>query len=181
MSANICHTCDFAVGILSWDLFVSVSVGCLMQVCFCDGSLQSFSDQDWEPGLFPPGLCTDRGNQCVWLILDDVCSVEGTEPPNLPKPCSTYLATSLYQGVNTSALHTKDAEQKKPKSWCEAQVCQWYNSPFSQTTEEKLVFLQWSGFKWKIRPSDWVAVTISKWHLGGLVHCGIFLWKRGQF
>lgn len=101
-----------------------------MQVCFCDGSLQSFSDQDREPGPFPRGLRTDGGNQCVWLILVDVSSVEGTEPPNLPKPCSTYLATSLYQGVNTFALHTKDTEQKKPKSSCEAQVCQWYNTPF---------------------------------------------------
>lgn len=62
-------------------------------------------------------LRTGGGNQCVWLILPDVSSVGGTEAPNLPKPCSTYLATSLYQGVNTSALHTKDTEQKKHKSW----------------------------------------------------------------
>lgn len=175
-------TRDFAVGILSWDLFVSVSVGCLMQVCFCDGSLQSVSDQDREPGPFPAGLRTDGGNQCVWLILADVSSVEGTEPPNLPKPCSTYWATRLYQGVNTSALHTKDAEQKKPKSWCEAQVCQWY-TPFSQTTEEKLVFLQWSAFKlnkgnqviWLSR-CYYIKMTFRRL----LVHCGI-LFKEGEF
>lgn len=176
-------TRDFAVGILSWDLFVSVSVGCLMQVCFCDGSLQSVSDQDREPGPFPAGLRTDGGNQCVWLILADVSSVEGTEPPNLPKPCSTYWATRLYQGVNTSALHTKDAEQKKPKSWCEAQVCQWY-TPFSQTTEEKLVFLQWSAFKWnKGNQVIWLSrcYYIKMTFRRLLVHCGIFLFKKGEF
>lgn len=116
----------FAVGILSWGLFVSVLVGCLMQVCFCDGWLQHVSDQDQEPGPFPPGIRTGGASRYVRLILPDVSSAQGTEPLNLPKPCPTYLALSLYHGVNTLVLHTKNTDQKKKaKSWC---VISFYNS-----------------------------------------------------
>ncbi len=46
----------FAVVVLNSGLFVSVSAGCLMQLCFCDGWLQCFSNQEWGPGLFPVGV-----------------------------------------------------------------------------------------------------------------------------
>lgn len=98
MHANIYHSWDSAVGILSWGLFVSVSVGCLMQVCFCDGWLQRFSEQDREPGAFPLGIRTGGGNQYVWLILPDVSSAEGTEPqicPNHGPP--TQLQASIKE------------------------------------------------------------------------------------
>lgn len=67
-----------AVGILSWGLFVSVSVGCLMQVCFCDGWLQHVSDQDPEPGPFPAGIRAGRASRFVGLILR-----QEAEPLNL--------------------------------------------------------------------------------------------------
>lgn len=41
-------------------LFVSVSVGCLMQLGFCDGWLQCFSNQEWGPGPFPLGVHVGR-------------------------------------------------------------------------------------------------------------------------
>lgn len=104
-----------------------------MQVCFCDGWMQRVSDQDQEPGSFPPGIRRGRGSRYVWLILPDVSSAQGTEPLNLHKPCSTYLATSLYQGVNMSALHTKNTEQKKAESWY---VISFHSTPFKDSNSK---------------------------------------------
>lgn len=46
----------FAAALLNSGLFVTVSVGCLMQLCFCDGWLQCFSNQEWGLGLLPSGM-----------------------------------------------------------------------------------------------------------------------------
>lgn len=56
----------FVVVVLNSGLFVSVSVGCLMQLCVCDGWLQCFSNREWGPGLFPVGI---HMGGYVWVIL----------------------------------------------------------------------------------------------------------------
>lgn len=82
---NICRSCDFAVGLLSWGLFVGVSAGCLMLVCLCDGWLQRVSDQDREPGPFstgPPRRQSQPGclaNPAWWVLCSGNRTAESAQ------------------------------------------------------------------------------------------------------
>lgn len=124
------------VVILQWVFWAEVCLSACQRAVWCWSAFVmvdcSASQTRSESQVrFPPGLRADRASRDVWLIQPDGSSAQGTEPLNLPKPCSTYLAPSLYHRVNTSALHTKDTkpQQKKAKSWC---VISFHNTPLKQ-------------------------------------------------
>lgn len=109
-----------AVVILQWVFWAEVCLSACQRAVWCWSAFVmvdcSASQTRTESQVrFPPGLRAGRASRDVWLIQPDGSSAQGTEPLNLPKPCSTYLAPSLYHRVNTSALHTKDTKPQQKK------------------------------------------------------------------
>lgn len=106
----------FCRAVLNLGLFVSVSLGCLMQLCFCDGWLQCFLNQEWGLGLLPMGI--HLGGVLV-NFSNLLCHDLHIEPLHLAIPWSTYLSTchsfisSHYKDNSTSALQTVRGHENK--------------------------------------------------------------------